>query len=50
MASSGHHTNAQRMLYHSVQTAYWACEAGEYDVAQVALSNGLAAFNDDEGV
>jgi len=39
-----HHTNGQRILYHAVQTAYWACEARDYEVAQVALTNGLAAF------
>lgn len=45
--TNGHHTNGQRILYHAVQTAYWACEAGEYEVAAVALNNGLAAFNAD---
>lgn len=42
--SDGHHTNEQRILFHAVQTAYWACQKGEYDVAAVALSNGLDAY------
>jgi hypothetical protein len=45
--TDGHHTNGQRVLYHAVQTAYWACEAGQYDVASIALSNGLDAYQAD---
>lgn len=43
--TDGHHTNGQRILYHSVQTAYWACQKGEYETAAVALQNGLDAFD-----
>lgn len=40
---SEHHTNGERILYNAVQTAYWACEAGEYDAARTVLDAGLEA-------
>jgi hypothetical protein len=39
-----HHTNDERVLYHAVNAAYWACHRGDHEAAAVFLQNALSVY------